>query len=70
MKEERKAGDLPKLTDQELVQVLKTIDWSKLTEWEVSFVKNVTAYWGQFGRVSEKQRRRLAEVWRRLHSPL
>jgi hypothetical protein len=43
--------------------VLQNIDEKGLSEWELEFVKNVRAYWKRHHKLSEKQTKRLREIW-------
>jgi succinate dehydrogenase/fumarate reductase flavoprotein subunit len=43
--------------------ILQNIEHENLTEWEKDFVKSLTAYWKRNHKLSEKQMKRLKEVW-------
>jgi len=48
----------------ELVEhVLQNINEVGLSEWELKFVKNVRLYWKRHRELSEKQMKRLREIW-------
>jgi uncharacterized protein with von Willebrand factor type A (vWA) domain len=51
------------MTNELIDHILSNIEPDKLTEWEREFVKSVTAYWKRNHRLSDKQQKRLKEVW-------
>ncbi len=57
------------LTDSAITQILENIDDSKLSEWEKEFVASVKIYWKKNKKLSDKQRKRLGELWEKQHSP-
>jgi pullulanase/glycogen debranching enzyme len=57
------------LTDSAINQILDNIDDSKLSEWEKEFVTSVRAYWKKNKKLSDKQKKRLSELWEKQHSP-
>ena len=57
------------LTDSAITQILENIDDSKLSEWEKEFVASVKTYWKKNKKLSDKQRKRLGELWEKQHSP-
>jgi hypothetical protein len=59
----------PELSDTDVDQILEGLDESTLGEWELGFVKNVRLWWVQKRVMSPKQRKRLAELWRKAHEP-
>ncbi len=56
------------LTDELIDHVLQNISDDQLTEWEVGFLKSVRLYWKKSRRLSEKQKKRLQELWMELHN--
>jgi hypothetical protein len=57
------------LTDSMIDQILEGLDESKLGEWEQGFIKSVRTWWTQNRKLSDKQKKRLDELWRRQHDP-
>jgi hypothetical protein len=42
---------------------------TKLGEWEQGFVKSVKEWWKKNKRLSDKQKKRLGELWEKQHDP-
>ncbi len=57
------------LNDAAIAQILENVDESKLSEWEKEFVKSVRTYWGKNKKLSDKQKKRLRELWEKTHAP-
>ena len=57
------------LTDSAINQILDNLDESKLSDWEKGFVKSVREWWKRRKKLSDKQKDRLAEMWRKQHQP-
>jgi hypothetical protein len=53
------------VTAEQIDKLLRGIDPSKLGDWEQKFVTSVREYWGKSRRLSEKQSKRLVEIWKR-----
>ena len=51
------------MSEEMITHILSNLDGSKLTEWEIDFVRSIKTYWKKFHRLSEKQQKRLAEIW-------
>jgi len=51
------------MTNELIEHILSNIEHENLTEWEKDFVKSVTAYWKRNKKLSDKQQKRLREVW-------
>jgi hypothetical protein len=57
------------LSDSAINQILEGLDASKLGEWEREFFVSVKTYWQKNKRLSPKQSKRLAEMWKKAHEP-
>jgi hypothetical protein len=57
------------LTDSAINQILDNLDDSKLSEWEKGFLVSVRAYWKKNKKLSDKQKKRLGEIWETQHKP-
>ena len=57
------------LTDRMIDQIFEGLDESKLSEWEQGFVKSTKSWWTQKRKLSDKQRKRLGELWSKQHEP-
>lgn len=56
------------MSDSVIEQALRGIDDAKLEdEWERDFMKSIRAYWKKNHRMSDKQKKRLGEIWSRIH---
>jgi hypothetical protein len=56
------------LSPEMIDHILGNLDGSKLTEWEVGFIRSVKPYWKRYRRLSEKQSKRLKEIWEDQHN--
>ena len=65
----RKVNKPAQLSDQMIDQIVKNLDESKLSEWEHGFVTSVKTWWTKNRRLSDKQKARLAELWKVQHEP-
>ena len=57
------------LSESAISQILDNLDDSKLGDWEKQFVVSVRAYWKKHKKLSDKQSKRLAEIWKKQHEP-
>jgi hypothetical protein len=57
------------LTDANINQILDHLDDSKLGEWEKGFLISIRTQWKKNRKLSEKQSKRLGEIWERQHAP-
>jgi hypothetical protein len=57
------------LTDAMVDQILEGLDESKLGEWEQGFLTSVRNWWKQKRKLSDKQKKRLSELWEKQHDP-
>jgi hypothetical protein len=57
------------LSDSAINQILEGLDETQLSEWEKGFVTSVKAYWKRNKKLSDKQKKRLNELWRKQHEP-
>ncbi len=57
------------LSDADVDLILDGLDESKLGEWEKGFVTSVRTWWKQKRKLSDKQKKRLGELWRKEHDP-
>jgi hypothetical protein len=57
------------LTDSAITQILDNLDGTKLSDWEKGFATSVKAYWTKNKKLSDKQKKRLGEMWRKQHEP-
>lgn len=57
------------LTDGMVDQILEGLDETKLGEWEKGFVTSVRSWWKQRRKLSDKQKKRLNELWEKQHDP-
>lgn len=55
-------------TDDLIDHILSNLDESGLTEWEKDFLTSVRAYWKKHRRLSDKQQKRLKEIWEDVHN--
>lgn len=53
------------ITDKLLDHIFKNVDESKLSKWEVEFVKSTSVWWNQKRKLSDKQKMRLGDLWER-----
>ena len=61
--EQMKAEDL---TDQLIDQIFEGLnDFKAKDDWEMEFLTSVRAYWAKSRRLSDKQKKRLLEIWER-----
>jgi hypothetical protein len=51
------------MTNELIDHILSNIEPDNLTAWEKDFVKSVSAYWKRNKKLSDKQQKRLREVW-------
>lgn len=51
------------MSEEMINHILSNLDGSKLSEWEIDFIRSIKTYWKKFHKLSEKQQKRLAEVW-------
>jgi Zn-dependent M32 family carboxypeptidase len=51
------------MTNELIDHILSNIESENLTEWEKGFVENVRSYWKRNKKLSDKQQKRLREVW-------
>jgi len=56
------------MTNELIDHILSNIEPENLTEWEKDFVKSVLAYWKRNHKLSDKQQKRLKEVWEESHN--
>lgn len=54
---------LEDLTDKKLDQILTELDELKLSPWEFDFVNSTRTWWKQRRKLSDKQKKRLGEIW-------
>ena len=57
------------LSDADVDLILDGLDESKLGEWEKGFVSSVKTYWQKNKKLSDKQKKRLIELWNKQHTP-
>lgn len=57
------------MTDAAISQILDNLDDSKLSDWEKGFVTSVKTQWARKKKLSEKQSKRLGEIWEKQHAP-
>lgn len=57
------------MSDAAISQILDNLDNSKLSDWEKEFVKSVKTQWNKNKKLSDKQKKRLGEIWGRQHEP-
>ena len=57
------------MTDSAISQILENLDGSKLSEWEKGFFTSVKTQWEKKKKLSEKQSKRLGEMWEKQHAP-
>jgi len=57
------------LTEAGINQILDNLDITHLGDWEREFLTSVQAYWRKNKRLSPKQSKRLAEIWKKTHEP-
>ena len=55
----------PLITKEQIQTALQQIDQSPLNDWERGFVESCRRFWSQTGKLSEKQSKRLIEIYRR-----
>lgn len=56
------------MSDSVIEQALRGIDDNKLNDpWEKDFMKSIRAYWKKHHKLSDKQKRRLGEIWSTIH---
>jgi hypothetical protein len=53
------------LTDDQANRIFRSIDTTKLGPWEKEFVESVRSYWQKNHRLSDKQSKRLVDLWRK-----
>ena len=54
------------LTDQLIDQMFEVLnDFMAKDEWEMDFLTSIRTYWGKSRKLSEKQKKRLLEIWER-----
>jgi hypothetical protein len=57
------------MTDAMADQILSGVDESKLSEWEKGFITSLRSWRKKGGKLSEKQAKRLKELWEGQHKP-
>jgi hypothetical protein len=57
------------MSDAAISQILENLDNSKLSDWEKEFVKSVKVQWNKNKKLSDKQKKRLGEIWEKQHAP-
>jgi hypothetical protein len=57
------------LTEAGIDQILANLDITHLGDWERSFFTSVQTYWKKNRKLSPKQSKRLAEMWKKVHEP-
>jgi hypothetical protein len=57
------------MTDQVIDQIFKGLDESKLDGWSQGFVTNIKVWWKQKRKLSDKQKKRLGEIWSHQNAP-
>lgn len=57
------------VTDEQVDQLFREIDRSKLSEWEQKFMQSTQDWWKKNRKLSDKQRNRLAEIGRKQNEP-
>jgi hypothetical protein len=57
------------MTDSAITQILDNLDDTKLSDWEKGFVTSIKTWWKKNKKLSEKQKKRLGELWRKQHEP-
>jgi len=55
------------IDDKKLDRIFAEVDELKLSKWEFDFVKSTKVWWTQRRKLSDKQKNRLAEIWRKQH---
>jgi hypothetical protein len=53
------------VTDERIDQIFRETDPTKLDEWTRKFLASTKEWWGRNRRLSDKQRKRLAEIGRK-----
>lgn len=56
---------LEPITDDLIDRIYRELDASKVTDWEASFIKSTREWWVKRRKLSDKQKSRLAELWRK-----
>jgi hypothetical protein len=51
------------VTDDLIDRIYREVDETKLGEWEQKFIKSTRDWWKQHRKLSDKQRKRLGELW-------
>jgi hypothetical protein len=51
------------LDDKQIDSILANLDLIKLSKWEFDFVESVKTWWKQRRKLSDKQKKRLGELW-------
>jgi hypothetical protein len=57
------------LTDEDVDLIFENLDEAKLDDWSKGFVKSTRTWWKQRRKLSDKQRKRLNELWEKDHDP-
>ena len=57
------------LTDEDVDLIFENLDEAKLDDWEKGFVKSTKTWWKQKRKLSDKQKKRLNELWEHQHDP-
>jgi hypothetical protein len=57
------------MTDSAITQILDNLDDANLSDWEKGFVTSIKTWWKKNKKLSEKQKKRLGELWRKQHEP-
>lgn len=58
---------LEEMTEKVVDQIFTEIDEIKLSKWEFDFVNSCRVWWKQRRKLSDKQKKRLGEVWSKQH---
>ena len=57
------------LTESAINQIVENVDQTKLSDWEKGFVTSVKTQWKKNRKLSDKQKKRLGEIWEKQHAP-
>lgn len=61
--------NVPGITDAAVDQIYQRLDTSKLSEWEQKFIASTKDWWTKNRKLSDKQRKRLGELWKKQNEP-
>lgn len=54
---------LEEMTDKLITHIFANLDTSKLDEWNQKFIVSTKTWWAAKKKLSDKQRKRLGELW-------